>query len=197
MTFNSKSIIVLHHSAIAKFNPQAEIIQEYHKKKFGRWNGEYHAILEKTGEIYWHPEGLEAVLYHSGQYNEQAIGVCIAGHLGQELITFAQMNSLMEVMAKISSQYTIDHIYNHRELRPTACPMIDLRKVYEDELQRLSEPGNHHPNLIATIRSLKRAIERSEGDLKSALQRKLYRLRTRIAARTHDEIDCCPEHNHQ
>ena len=175
--------IVLHHSALSKLDPQIEIVKAHHNNKWGNKmkDGAYHAFIEKSGKIIWHPDGLDAILYHAGNWNQRAIGVCIAGHLGQEPLLKEQIDSLISVIDHIKHYKTIKFIYNHREVRPTSCPSIDLRYVYESEKRR-REPSVHSTDIGAMlhIRSITRAIERARGTTREILLRRLERLKMRL-----------------
>lgn len=193
MRYSDKDGICYHHSAIARLHPQYQIVKAYHKQKFGRDDMEYAAFIEKDGLVIWHPDGFRAVLYSAGEFNERIVGVCVAGHLGQELLTSAQVRSLVEVTDIIKNSQSIKHLWNHRELRKTSCPKINLRSVVEKEIERRRIPIRTQSFVTTQLRAIQRGINRSVGRTRDMLIRKRARLLHRIEARHHDHRDCCPE----
>ena len=177
-----KTKLVYHHSAIANIHPQYNIVREYHERKWPKMkHTAYHVFVERDGTVIWNPEGLDSILYHAGQHNESAIGVCFAGHFGQELMTKEQVNALVAVTNTIRREYAVE-LYNHRELRPTSCPQIDIRDIYLKEKNKLPPHGNYS----MLYRTLQRAIARSRGKVRAMQVRRLERLKTR-----HANLDCC------
>jgi len=192
---DKKDSICFHHSAINGLDPQYQLVRQYHKQKFGRDDMEYAALIEKSGKVVWHPDGLKAILYNAGEWNERVVGVCIAGHFGQETMTSEQVKSLYEVVEIIRGEIgTIKHLWNHRELRPTACPKADLRKIYEDEKERRQVPVDHSSVYMAHYRRLTRRIGRSVGYAREAAIRQRDRLKHRYDRLGYKRsiMDCCP-----
>lgn len=189
-----KDVIVLHHTAVKGIDPQINIIKAHHKKRFGNKmkDSSYHCLIEKGGKIIWHPDGLDAVLYHAGSWNERAIGIAIAGHLGQEPPTPEQIKSLVDAVDWVKHWKTIKFTYNHREVRPTACPKLDLRALYDKEKKRRQVPVNHDARNSALLRSALRGWKRARGDTREILARRIERLKHRLEARHHSTKDCCP-----
>jgi hypothetical protein len=191
-----KDIIALHNSAIeAEISPQIDIIKDYHLRKWGEKmkDSAYHCFIERSGKTIWHPEGLDAILYHAGHYNQRAVGICVAGLVSQDGLTKEQLDSLVKAVDLVRHWKNISLIYNHKELRKTLCPGVDLRSLYEKEKERRQVPVNTESFVRAQLRAIERGIKRSTGRTRDMLKRKRCRLLHRIEARYHDDRDCCPK----
>ena len=169
-----KTKLIFHHSA-SQAQSQYDSIREYHERKWPEMKyTSYHVFLEKNGSIIWNPAGLESILYHVGQYNKESIGVCLAGHFGKERPTQEQINALVFVVKAIKKKYKVE-LFNHKDLRQTSCPVMDLRYLYESQRSPLVIHGE------AQIRRLQRGIARSGGRVRNMLERTLERLKKRLS----------------
>ena len=194
-----KDTIVPHHTGDSTPGKQYQKTFDYHNRGAPRANGklkwpkghgiQYAAFIEKDGEIIW--GDMYALLWHAGTWNYRSIGVCCAGDLRFENLTEAQVNSLVEVFDILKEKNPIEHIQNHYEIRPTSCPIINLREVYLIETRKRSIPKVMTPTV--RVRMLNRLIRDSVGDLKDSYKRQLSRLWHRIEARSSDDRDCCTE----
>jgi N-acetylmuramoyl-L-alanine amidase len=125
--------IVLHHTAIPDINVQYDIVHRSHKRKYGR-GMEYHFFIERDG-LTMPGMLVEEIGYHAGNWtvNKSSIGICLAGDFTTEVPTPQQIEAMVKLVKKMQSIYQISdkHIFLHREvrLRPTACPVIDLRDM--------------------------------------------------------------------
>ena len=190
MKFHDKTIVAFHHSSIDSriINPQYQAIKNGHDKRFGRDDMEYAALFERDGTIILHPDGLSAVLYNVGDYNEQTIGACFAGNMLMERPTLKQWDACIRFMEMVGAQgHNIQRIANHRELRPTICPKIDLVGLYNKELDKRWEEDYTHDYIIASkIRRLLRGILRANEKTARLLRAQLTRLTKRA-----DKLECC------
>lgn len=175
-----KTIIALHHTA-GVGNSQYESVKSHHSTKFDVSFTAYHVFIEADGQIYWHPAGLAAYLPHVGEWNWEAIGICLAGHFGKHSPTAAQIVAMHDVISEAVAQYPIERIANHGELRNTDCPVIDLVQLYE--IERDSRHVVTEASILMRIRSIRRGIARSRGRVHRMLERTLKRLTERKAKR--------------
>lgn len=164
-----KDTIVLHHSDIPGPQRQADRIRKDHLQKFGQ-AGSYHYLIEPDSFIVqFRPE--DSVGHHSGNWftNIRSIGICLAGDFTKESPSHAQLQALESLLTDIQVRRGIpdSRIFLHREIKSTACPVIDLRlpiqKIRSD--QRAKKIGK-----------LQRAEETATGSRKNRLTKVLSRL---------------------
>lgn len=130
--------IVLHHTGVIK----DQTVQEIHKYHIGKgWIGiGYNFLVYKNGEVY-KGRGLEYVGAHCKGHNEHTIGICAVGNFSNELMTQAQKQSIIKLIADIYTQYPnkIEFINGHKELAATDCPgknypLDDIKSLKKSEI---------------------------------------------------------------
>lgn len=118
--------IVLHH--IAARSMTVEQIHNIHLKN--GWAGiGYHFYIRKDGTIY---EGrpLEYIGSHCLGQNSISIGVALEGDFRYEKPTDKQITAAKQVIKDIIKVYPkIKRVYNHKDLYPTACPVVNLKEM--------------------------------------------------------------------
>ncbi len=144
---NKKDIseIVIHHSGFNFLNRFFTYL--FHKYIRGWEDIGYHymignGIFSKCGKIY---EGrkIEFVGAHVKNYNEKTIGVCCIGNYDKKKMPKKQMESLINLLVKLSKEYNIkpENIKGHREYPGVekTCPglMIDMEEIREEVRKRL------------------------------------------------------------
>lgn len=175
-----KTIIVLHHSADSSKESQYERIRESHLARFGRDYPQYHYIIEPDATVRKTGEETD-ILYHSGNFNERAIGICIAGHLGIRPPTQDQIRVMVDVIDDIKTRHNVT-VLNHRDVRPTACPIVDLAGIYhkeEDKRLMMHTPISIAYRIKAITRGIRRAKDRGLVNAQRILEGTLERLKMR------------------
>lgn len=169
------SKLVLHHTAEHGDQKQYATVDSYHKRKWGR-GIEYHFFIEKDGEVL---EGkpVEEIGYQAGNWsvNVVSVGICLAGDFTHEFPTTAQLDSLVQLVAKLQNIYLIpdNEIWLHREVRltPTECPGIDLRDII---LSRKEVP------LKRRLKIAQNGLKWSRGLRRKMLIRLIQRIQKRL-----------------
>lgn len=111
-------LIVLHHAA---GNGPIENIHNYHKNNLG-WSGVgYNFYVRKDGTI-WEGRGLEYIGAHSTNNNSTSIGICAEGNFEHDIMSNAQKDALVWLVAYCLKEYPNCAIKGHRNLQATACP---------------------------------------------------------------------------
>lgn len=121
--------IVMHHIAAKQMT--VEQIHNIHLKN--GWAGiGYHYYIRKDGTVY---EGrpIEYIGGHCLGQNSISVGIALEGDFRYEQPTDKQIQSAKETIKKIIKIYpTIKQVYNHKDLYPTACPVVDLKDMVTD-----------------------------------------------------------------
>jgi len=175
-----KEYIILHHSGATTENHQWKAINSWHRirrfprSKLGYWVG-YHYVIEKdgyAGQYRWDEE--KGAHCDTKDYNLKSIGICLAGDFTQQKPTTKQLKAMVRLVSRLQQRYGIDpkDVKLHRQLKPTACPGIDL-KTYLDPF----EVPTPSPSKKKWLRAIERAKNRFSGKV---LQRLLNRLERRL-----------------
>src|SRR3990167_7020109 len=176
----NRNYLCLHHSDIPGEAPQYDRIREYHhrgapnkagKKKWPAGYGCQYAFgIEKSGEIIQANEE-SRITWHAGTFywNQRSIAVCLAGSFPKEKPTDHQLKALASLYNVLSKRWGIipDNVLNHRDVRKTDCPGINLKELLFIWRNKMIEEKIDH---------LKIVISRTEPPRKNALLRLLQRL---------------------
>lgn len=109
--------IAVHHSGTVEGTPKS--FAEYHIKK-NDWPGiGYHYVITKQGVVY-KTNNITTISYHVGDYNRQAIGICLVGDFDKEKPTEAQYQALRELLQELSI-YNLE-IKGHKDFMNRTCP---------------------------------------------------------------------------
>ena len=104
---------------------------------------------------------------HTYGHNKDNIGVCLVGDFTRAEPTAAQVAALAALLKDIKNRWGDVPVYLHRELKATACPGIDLRKLVASY-----EEGR----VVYRIHALALALDRAAGLRKRRIKRLLDRL---------------------
>lgn len=180
--------IVLHHAAINNNGPQAETVDRYHRSKWLRPG--YHYFIERSpkGELVeMYP--LRRIAYHSGNFNNNSIGICLAGDFRFQEPTKAQIVTLTKLLIELQREYKIrdERIFLHKEVGNTSCPIVDLRQMYfverqngpESALESTEKPWEDK-TVKRKIARLRKLIRSKTGITRKMLARQLERLAARV-----------------
>ena len=173
---------MLHHAAMNNELPQYDSIASVHRNRWGR-GPEYHFIVERNGVI---RDGrpIDEIGWHAGEANTHSIGICLAGDFRYQQPTKEQIASLSTLLSELMYKYGIpwQRVFLHREVRPTECPVVDLRKYVQAYLkEREAKPLNYTESRVRAItRGIERAAKRGLQNAVDMLQRSLERLRNRV-----------------
>ncbi len=134
-------MIVIHHAGFpdGDKDSSAEEIHKFHQEVNG-WAGiGYHYVIRKDGTIEQGRKPL-AVGAHALHYNENSVGICVAGNFNVAKIKSAQLDSLKLLTAWLCQKYKLNPIkkgviVGHRNLNDTSCPGDNLYKKL-DEIRR-------------------------------------------------------------
>lgn len=118
--------IVLHHSC-----SKDQTVEQIHREHISRgWNGiGYHYYIRRDGSIYsGRPQF--AVGSHCQGYNKDTIGICFEGDFRKDEITEEQIVAGKELIAYLNKSFGKQlELFNHGELYPTMCPVINLKEI--------------------------------------------------------------------
>jgi N-acetyl-anhydromuramyl-L-alanine amidase AmpD len=184
---NTKEFVIIHHSDIRQDGqPQLQRIENGHAARgfpissMG-WHVGYHYVVEEDGNIVQcrslsdcgsHTDNCGSVSCGdiSGvprhMINYRSIGVCLEGKFPEDTPTPEQLYSLHSIVWNIQTLYG-SRILLHRETKPTNCPGIDLRALYEKE---------HRFYLENDLLQKMNALKWSKGLRRSLLERAIARL---------------------
>lgn len=110
---------VIHHSATTTGDPWQ--YAKYHVENHG-WPGiGYHFVIQKDGTIY-QTNSLDTISYHVEGNNTASLGICLTGNYEVETPPIAQINSLVWLLKKLSSELGQKPIEGHRAFKSTKCP---------------------------------------------------------------------------
>ena len=170
--------LVIHHSAICDEKPQAKRVHNAHLLKWSRTGYGYFEERDGT-EVQLAND--DQITYHCGQWNAISIGICLAGDFRYQKPTKAQLNSLARRVALLQMKYGIpdQRIFLHRELRPTSCPIVDLRKMILDMRKPKDTNEARQRRKKRKMERLKKWILKSTGRVKEMYLRQYTRLRQR------------------
>lgn len=118
--------IVMHHIAAKQMT--VEQIHNLHLKN--GWAGiGYHYYIRKDGHVYI-GRPIEYIGGHCLGQNSISVGIALEGDFRYEQPTDAQIKSVRELIPEILKVYpTIKRVYNHKDLYPTACPVVNLKEM--------------------------------------------------------------------
>jgi N-acetyl-anhydromuramyl-L-alanine amidase AmpD len=126
---NSKSHIILHHSAVSRTkNPdQFNAIDQYHKSK--GWGGiGYHYCINPAGTVRVGRLDNEAGAHcRESLMNYRSIGICIEGDFDIEQPTQAQVDQCKNLVGRLMKEYGIksENVSGHRKYATyKSCPGI-------------------------------------------------------------------------
>jgi|TARA_Y100000310_G_scaffold109308_1_gene107740 hypothetical protein len=175
-----KIAIVLHHTAIrlSKHPKQFDLVNLLHRD---RWNfrsslglyGGYQYLIEADGIVGQYRAEEERAAHTSVvgyDYNGNSIGICLAGDLRYDKPSAAQIRSLTTLLLDIQRRHGIPShkVYLHRELKGTACPVIDLRELIERQ---------HQSDLKRRLKLLQSVLPRARGARKRLILRVIERIK--------------------
>lgn len=155
--------IIIHHTVSKRDNTSVHDVNNWHK---ARWNWEssmghymgYHFLITGDGKIHQGAKPTEERAHTIG-YNDKAIGICLTGNFETEKPNERQLNSLSNLLEKLSEKYNIPkyNIRGHRELSQTLCPGENL-------FNWLKEWRVKHINIWKfLIKQIKLEIEKLKG----------------------------------
>lgn len=136
LNLDVKTTIVIHHSLSDE--GKSTSFARYHVES-KKWPGiAYHFVILKDGVIEWnHDLGVET--YHVGDFNKEAIGVCLVGDYRKYEPTEAQKRSLRQLHNSLKLDLpNYVKTLGHNEIPGYTwkqCPCFDYRLVIEDKKQ--------------------------------------------------------------
>ena len=125
--------IVIHHSATQTGDPWT--FARHHISR-GHPGIAYHEVIMPDGMRYKTNHD-STVSWHTQNFNESSIGICLVGNFSEGVPTPAQRRALADSLILYGSSYRIrpQRLYGHREQFGTQCPgnnvsMEDIRGMY-------------------------------------------------------------------
>jgi len=129
--------IIVHCS---KTSPRKKVDRAYmervHRLRGNLWLG-YHWVIDRKGNI---EQGrkLDQVGSHTTGFNNQSIGICLAGGADQagnpaDNFTPAQRESLLQLLAAMHQKFPQAIALGHRDLvTGTQCPSMDVKQFRQE-----------------------------------------------------------------
>ena len=118
--------IVLHHSC-----SKGQTVQQIHLQHLNQgWVGiGYHYYIRRDGKVYsGRPQF--AIGSHCQGHNKDTIGICFEGDFRKDKITKEQIVAGKELIEYLNKSYSKKlKVFNHGELYPTMCPVINLKEI--------------------------------------------------------------------
>jgi hypothetical protein len=144
---NIPKYIIVHHTGGTDANPLAdtsshtmEQVDQWHRAK--GWDGiGYNWYIEKSGAVkQGRDEKKEGA--HTVGYNNQSIGICLAGNFDATLPTKEQEKSLAGLIASLRAKYTIsaENVVPHRKFANKTCYGKKLAEDWARKLIFINEP---------------------------------------------------------
>lgn len=133
---SEKTDLAIHHSLTDEGDSQS--FARYHVNH-NHWPGiAYHFVILKDGTIEWNHE-LGTMSYHVGDYNRQAIGICLVGDFRHYEPSAAQKRSLEHLHKALKQDLpNYERTRGHNEFPGyawKACPSFDYRTVLSESKQ--------------------------------------------------------------
>lgn len=118
--------IVLHHSC-----SKGQTVERIHLEHLNRgWSGiGYHYYIRRDGKVYaGRPQF--AIGSHCQGHNKDTIGICFEGDFRKDKITDEQIVAGKELIEYLDKSFRKKlKVFNHGQLSPTQCPVINLRRI--------------------------------------------------------------------
>ena len=140
--------LILHHSAVSKkdLSYQFDIIKKNHIAK-GWGDIGYNYFVETNGILF---KGRSEVIAgaHTIGYNENSIGICVAGNYNIDKLSPKQFKTLKGIIDLMRKKYDIpfENVIGHYKVSQTACPGKNIKKImkklmFMKELKRDKDGG--------------------------------------------------------
>lgn len=143
---NTREYVVLHHTADATQGPQFDKVNRSHKARgfpkstLGYYVG-YHYFIGFDGTV-----KVARIESESGAHcaaklmNYRSIGIALAGDFTKHQPNDVQIQTLAMLLKDIKSRNQIpnDRILLHREVKSTACPGVDLRRMALEKIDAIT-----------------------------------------------------------
>lgn len=153
--------LIVHHSGGTDADPlldtshhTAQMMEEWHLAK--GWEGlGYQYVIHKDGIIWLgRPEYRNGA--HTVGYNEQSIGICLAGNFDATLPTDAQVKTLTQLLKDLMLKYKIgiENIVPHRKFANKSCYGLKLKDDWARNLVKSQEPIQNKDEIKKKIRDL-------------------------------------------
>ena len=139
------SRITVHHDGMTPFMSTSsssaaqrlESIRNAHVSSNGWADIGYHYVVDPAGRV-WEARSTTLQGAHVKDNNEGNIGVMVMGNYEQQVPTSAASKSLDDFVASLMHRYQVgvSRVFTHREIKPTACPGVNLQRVMESTRSR-------------------------------------------------------------
>lgn len=158
--------IIVHHTGGTDLNPLADTsnhtasqVDAWHKAK--GWDGiGYNWFIEKDGKL---KRGRDEskVGAHTIGYNEQSIGICLAGNFDATMPTEAQKLTLAGLLKEKMTQYSIpiQNIVPHRKFANKTCYGNKLSDTWARDLATISNPETPKSIIKKRLAELTQLVE--------------------------------------
>lgn len=134
---NGVSRLTVHHDGIetllwsdsvAASRDRLEMIRRGHLQR-GFADIGYHYVIDRAGRV-WEGRPVSYQGAHAGGSNNlNNVGVLVIGNFDQQQPTTAQLRTLSTSLKLLMAHYRVpvSRVYTHQELKPTACPGVNLQ----------------------------------------------------------------------
>ncbi|WP_163970412.1 peptidoglycan recognition protein family protein [Oceanobacillus halotolerans] len=164
-----KTTIAIHHSLTKQDagGSNARGYARYHVDTHDWPSIGYHYVIEPDGTVKFCND-IETRAYHVGDYNNEAVGVCLTGDFRTEEPTEAQKESLRQLVSALQQDFThLKHVKGHNEFSGyewKQCPEFDYRAVLNETPSNTSSTTNDDQSAASTgstsIRSIQRTLNK-------------------------------------
>lgn len=160
---NTPKYLIVHHTGGTDADPLAdtsshtfEIVNAWHVQK-GWGKIGYHWFIDKSGKkTQGRMDNEEGA--HTIGYNEQSLGICLAGNFDVTMPTKEQIETLTNLLVIKSKQYAIplENIVPHRFASPKTCYG---KLLGDDWARKLLTPKIGKSDILKQIDDLRKLVE--------------------------------------
>lgn len=123
---------------------QFDIIKRNHIKK-GWGDIGYHYFIEQKGEVkVGRPEN--KIGAHCYGWNNESLGICLAGNFSIQYPTRKQEISLFELLENLKKKYPEAEISHHRDFKATQCPgnLLNTNWHKKNSMEYVEQEGEQY-----------------------------------------------------
>ncbi len=137
MSKRENTLFIVVHCSATHHNQDIGVreIDKWHRNQGWQKIG-YHKVIRRNGEIE-NGRGDEEIGAHAHGYNPISLGICLVGGIdesgkSENNFTFAQFESLAELLEKYTQRYPLAKVVGHRDLPKVKkdCPCFDVADWY-------------------------------------------------------------------
>jgi hypothetical protein len=126
-----------YHTTVEEVAQDLREIRKVHLRDMQAGDIGYHYIIDPEGRIWEGRFEKYRGAHAGGEANEGNLGIMLLGNFDLQEPTARQLKVLEAFLSRLMARFHVspDHLYTHRELRPTRCPGSRLQ-AFMDALRR-------------------------------------------------------------